>query len=288
MLLLVKKFKANLSKLKMNYYHITSYIFPIYVANTVFKMIFTPRRNIPQKSYQTLINQSEKLELLHNGILIRGYYWHGDGELVLFAHGWNSHSLIFRNFICALLKKGFSVIAFDAPGHGVSDGNTFHMLDYVGMIKFLINKYPIKNIIGHSMGSFASLFALSRNNLSIKRLIVIAGFADYGKELNNFLSFITISKRSKRYLVNKIENDFECSFQELDLSYMNGFFNQDGLIIHGEKDTIVPLSQAQKLREIWPNSKLYIVENMGHNGLLKDDKVVETVINYLEFGLNVR
>jgi alpha-beta hydrolase superfamily lysophospholipase len=59
-----------------------------------------------------------------------------------------------------LVKKGYEVIAFDAPAHGDSSGKTANAFQYRDAIKAVYEKFgPMHSFIAHSFGGLAlSLF----------------------------------------------------------------------------------------------------------------------------------
>ena len=46
----------------------------------------------------------------------------GEGPIVLLVHGWNGRSTQLGGFVSPLVARGHRVVAFDALGHGDSDG----------------------------------------------------------------------------------------------------------------------------------------------------------------------
>jgi alpha-beta hydrolase superfamily lysophospholipase len=51
---------------------------------------------------------------------IETWVW-GVGPSVLLVHGWGGRGAQLGPFVGPLVARGFSVVTFDAPGHGVSD-----------------------------------------------------------------------------------------------------------------------------------------------------------------------
>src|SRR5690349_4154288 len=54
-------------------------------------------------------------------VRVRSYRW-GEGPVALLVHGWGGDAGQMTPFVEPLLEAGFAVVAFDAPGHGRSEG----------------------------------------------------------------------------------------------------------------------------------------------------------------------
>jgi len=52
------------------------------------------------------------------GAALATWSW-GKGPLVVLVHGWTGHAGRLTRYVPALVDAGFSVLAFDAPGHGI-------------------------------------------------------------------------------------------------------------------------------------------------------------------------
>ncbi|MDN3678696.1 alpha/beta hydrolase [Flavobacterium paronense] len=61
-----------------------------------------------------------------------------------------------------LKPLGKTIIAIDAPAHGLSDGKEFNAPKYAEYLHVLIQKYQPKIIIGHSIGGAAIAYYLNK------------------------------------------------------------------------------------------------------------------------------
>src|SRR5260221_8785837 len=67
-----------------------------------------------------LFGAGERLEFTFHGTTIRGFRWnHPAGRKALVLHGHDSSVMNFEMYIQGFLSKGYEVLAFDAPAHGV-------------------------------------------------------------------------------------------------------------------------------------------------------------------------
>jgi len=77
-----------------------------------------------------------------------------------------------------LTSKGYSILSFDLPGHGNSEGPAIKSIEEIAeWIKRSMDKLKIKEIslIGHSQGCLVGLEFASRFPKLIKSLVLVAG-----------------------------------------------------------------------------------------------------------------
>jgi alpha-beta hydrolase superfamily lysophospholipase len=108
---------------------------------------------------------------------------------IIFAHGYLSHTGSFRGVLEPFVRAGFSVAAFDLPGHGFSDGERGAIADFelygsavTDLTGYLAASDPLGlslprpwYAIGHSTGATAFFIHLSRNPVATRfeRLVLI-------------------------------------------------------------------------------------------------------------------
>lgn len=92
------------------------------------------------------------------------YVFHkGDKDTIIFVHGWPHNHTVWDREIRHFSKKGYSTIALDLRGHGLSGKPTklfaYKMDNFAKDIKQIIVKNKIKNpiLVGHSFGGMVLL-----------------------------------------------------------------------------------------------------------------------------------
>lgn len=89
-------------------------------AEKAFDLFCTP---VPTGARKTpaLFEKAEKLHVQMDGMKLVGYRWnHPQPKKVLIMHGFSSTVKKFDHFVMPLIKKGYEVLAFDAPAPGSS------------------------------------------------------------------------------------------------------------------------------------------------------------------------
>ncbi len=109
----------------------------------------------------------------------RGLNWHyeveGEGEVLLFLHGWAMNSRIWRQQI-KYFSERYKVIAIDLPGHGKSEWLKVSLADMAADIEFLLQQLNCQGagIVASSFGGLVALKLFSLNPELIK-FFVFAG-----------------------------------------------------------------------------------------------------------------
>lgn len=88
----------------------------------------------------------------------------GTGPTVLLVHGWGGRGTQLGSFVDPLVARGFSVVAFDAPGHGASDSGTVTIPEMVTALRAVVAAahQPLAGLVTHSMGPGRSTRASRR------------------------------------------------------------------------------------------------------------------------------
>lgn len=183
--------------------------------------------------------------------------------------------------------EGFNTIQFDFSGHGKSQGmmgdsTVSKQLEEIKVILNQIKQVNTKQIIlvGNSFSVITAL-AYGKIDARVVGLILLSGRA-------NFLNYIdTFEKKDDKYKLsdNVLINDsfFEDYRKYNPLENINSFVHPV-LIIHGEKDDIIPAEEANLFYSM-SNSKekeIYIVPNAGHRYSEQKEDVLNRVINFLK------
>ena len=56
-------------------------------------------------------------------------------------------------------------------------------------------------------------------------------------------------------------------------------WNLPSMIVHGEKDVVLPLKDSQELCEFLPNSQFKILEGQGHSCNIENPKLLMSLLN---------
>ena len=108
----------------------------------------------------------------------------GTKAIIAIVHGFGEHSGRYMNLVNHVLPQGFIVYGFDHRGHGRSEGNRGHIMDwsefrediklFLQLIRSQENELPLF-LMGHSMGGLIVLnYILHHPEENINSVIVSA------------------------------------------------------------------------------------------------------------------
>src|SRR4051812_2578979 len=100
-------------------------------AEEAFELFCTPYSKRRSYVEPAIFQKADRLSFEFDNHTIHGFRWKpgaSNGYKMLICHGFDSNSYKFERYIQPLLEKGFEVLAFDAPAHGLSTGKTITAL----------------------------------------------------------------------------------------------------------------------------------------------------------------
>ena len=241
-----------------------------------------------------MFNSAIKQKILINGSNIMTYAWNVDKirPTILVLHGWNGRGTQMFSFIDMLVDNDYGVVAFDARGHGQSDGKNTNVLESIEVIRKLSQIHgDFFAMIGHSFGAMAAVNAINRG-VVCKKLVAISPPTDFLSLLRVFSHYLGLNKKAENileiYVLKKYGID---SFEQISITGIAPKMTIPCLFIHDKDDDKVPLSQAQKAVELWgkkvvsksmgSGAKLHITEGLGHVRILHKPPALEATIGFL-------
>ena len=245
------------------------------------RIFFTPARYKVPYGEQAMFDQAVTYNLDYQGKRVQVYQW-GEGRPVLCIHGWMGRGGQFRKFIPVLNAAGYQVVAFDAIGHGRSQGKRSHLLKFVDIASMLEQRYGgFESIIGHSLGGVAGMLAI-RQGLSTDKLVMISSPTLGYKIIDEIMYRVNASPACGEYLNKYFIEKFGKPFEEFSASFIARDLRPiDLLLIHDVDDKEVDIENPKALLNVYSNARLVTTSGLGHTRILKDDTVVKTCLQFL-------
>ena len=259
----------------------TSLLAPKFASKKALKLFATPRKGKYNKTTRKVIDQAVTETLIFNTIRIKTYLWQGRNKTILLAHGWESNAARWHYLLEDFKTEDYNIIALDAPSHGDTNGKTFNALLYADCINVVAQRFKPSVLIGHSVGGMASVFALHYNTIpTVKKIILLGAPAHFigvfyrYKKMMGYNTNISLGLDKiilERY--NKPVDYFSAA------NFTAEFKDIEGLIIHDEKDPIIPYQDALLFKFKFKNSKLLTTSSFGHG--LKDPSITQSIIKFI-------
>ena len=239
------------------------------------------KRKIRQKHIRFLETADKQETFEAENEKIKMYLWQAGEKKILITHGWSGMAADFNEMIKALHRAGFTVMAFDLPAHGFSSGKHTHMPMVMEVIKEIIKKYgTFYAMIGHSLGAASTAYTLAEipEEQNPEKLVLLGVPPAPFVFFDQFRSLLSINDRLFEQCVRYIEKKVGRKIREMSIekAYPNIKVPKI-LIIHDEKDTIIPLQEVKKIAGQWQNARFYAGNHGGHFRHYKHLEVVEKV-----------
>ncbi len=248
------------------------------------KIFFTPfRYKTPEKELEAEAT-AKLFSVIAAGKRVQCYQWGDDSKpYVLVVHGWAGRSTQFRKFIPPFNEAGYRIIGFDGPAHGKSEGKRTSIAEFEEAMKAIATSkgYP-EAIIAHSFGGGASLYAIA-NGFPGRKLINIASPTIADRIIQSYLKAIGGSWKTGENFKALIKHRHGKPFEEFTtLSLIRQVPSELNLmLVHDEEDKEVELIHVHELIKIFPSARLLATKGLGHNRILKDEKVISACLDFI-------
>lgn len=227
-----------------------------------------------------------------NGKRLHGWWIPGSepAPLVIVLHGWGGNSADMLPLGPGLVNAGFHVLFLDARKHGLSDDEDFmsmprfaeDLLTAIGSVRDR-NDVTAIAVIGHSVGAAATIYAASLDQ-RIDAVVAVASFAHAAEMMRrNFPFPAPVTWALLQVVERMIGHDYD------DFAPRNriGDITVPVLLMHGDADTVIPLSDSLHLHARLVGSELIVVPNGTHADLEPYVPFFPTVEAFLQRTLRV-
>ena len=253
-------------------------------AEKAFALFCTPQsRN--RKKLPRIFSTGEAISLIVEGITVRGWRFnHPSTRKLMILHGFESSVINFDRYIKPFIRKGYEVIAVDAPAHGRSGGKKITAPLFKKTIIEVNRKFgPVESYLAHSFGGLALALALEEiSHTADYRVALVAPATETTTAIDSFFTFLELD--------NSIRTAFEKVIVQAGgvssswYSIRRALKNIRAKIrwFHDEDDDTTPLSDVLKVKEEnHPNVEFVFTKGLGHRRIYRDNKVSKAIIEFL-------
>jgi pimeloyl-ACP methyl ester carboxylesterase len=256
-------------------------IAPAAAAALALALFRRPPRHRDSAGERDAVQHAERFSLSLDGKPLAAWRW-GRGPAVLLVHGWGSRGSRLASFVAPLTDAGFSVVAFDAPGHGASAGRLSSLPQFIAAIQAVARHVgPVEGIVAHSMGGAAPTLALGRG-LSARRVVFVAPAADPAGYSERFAELIGLTPGVLARMKRSIERRFGQSWEDFDVLRAARTMTAPLLVFHDRDDRDVAWTDGEAIAAAWPGAELVSTSGLGHRRIVHDPDVVSRSVAFLE------
>lgn len=220
---------------------------------------------------------------------------------IIILHGWGLHGGVYGELKKLLEKEGFKAFIPDLPGFGKEPlrSQTMMLDDYVGFVDEFLNANKIVKpiIIGHSFGGRVALKYAFKYPEKVTKLVLTGAPVIRSRVFKRKISYMVsiaggqlfrfLPKTTKGFLrkllyfsigewdyykAGPLKQVFKNIISE-DLVFYAKNVKVPVLLVWGENDRVVPVSDMKKIVKIIPHATFSVVKDAGHK--LPYEKPVE-------------
>ena len=213
---------------------------------------------------------------------------------IIILHGWGLRGSTYHKLAELLGKKGYRVYAPDLPGFGDEPlgKSSMDLDDYVGFVSSYLKKRKVRKagFIGHSFGGRVAIkFAVKfpdrvdlliltgapgiKHKLSFFRRVVMYVAVVFGElfGIRVLLPLKRVVRKGLYFLIGEWDyynaGELRQTFKHIVSEALQGYLpliTTPTLLLWGESDRVIPVSNARKMKDLIPNAKLVTIKGVGH------------------------
>lgn len=253
-------------------------------VKSALSLFATPRIKKQGEKERNVLAKAVQKRIKFEGLEIQTYQWGESHKTALLVHGWEGHAGNLGAFVAPMLEKGYQVVAFDGPAHGKSSGKQTNFFQFSDLVKEFINTHKPEIIFTHSFGSATSIHALHKQaEHPVQKMVLLTTPDKLEDTISGFTKLMHINKKGEEGIIRFMEARFGQRFENLRVSEMAQTISlEQMLIVHGQRDKILPVKNARKLAEKMPESLLLTPPHLGHYKILWDPEVIKEVSAFVQ------
>lgn len=258
----------------------TAAIAPKKAASIALRLFASPKKGKMTDADIPVVQSAFFEEIDYDQYSIATYRWIGDKETILLCHGWESNSARWKDLIRLLKEQSYTVICIDGPAHGKSSGKEFNAILYAEFINVIANKFNPEIIIGHSVGGMASVFFQNKYKLAaLDKLVLLGAPAHFEGVFDRYKKMMGFNTKISNSIDKLIFERFGNYPDHYNASAFSKNIEAETLLVHDEKDMIIPFEDVELYHQNLPNSTLVKVSNQGHS--LKGESTNKAILEFI-------
>jgi pimeloyl-ACP methyl ester carboxylesterase len=259
-----------------------------YVAPRMFKKAFAPPQRDASQSPSDLELPEEQISLRSvTGTRLHGWFIPVDGPapVVVVLHGWGGNASLMLPLAPHLHAAGFHSLFLDARNHGHSEHDTFASMprfaedlevaaDWIAAQ----DRVTSVSVLGHSVGAGAAILSASRSD-RYKAVVSVSSFSHPEEMMREQMD--RIPQPILNAILEGIQRTIGYRFETFAPRVRLPQVEAPLLLVHGDSDPVVPISDLYELSAIRPDAEVLIVQGGGHSDLAPFEPYVEQITDFL-------
>jgi pimeloyl-ACP methyl ester carboxylesterase len=269
--------------LKKKLIHFFSSIFPNTFVFIAYKHLTTPQIHKLRPHEAVVLDKAIQVDFPFEDFTIKTYQWGTGAKAVLLIHGWEGQAGNFADLIEVLIQEGYTVYAFDGPGHGASSKGETSLFKFSNLVGALIEKFQVKKLVSHSFGGVATSVFLGRSpETKIDRYVLFTTPNRFEDRIQFVADMVGVSNRVIQQLIQKIELEEGIVVRDMNVAeYAANSRVEKALILHDTHDRVLSVEQSKEVNALWKEATLEEVTGTGHYRILRTETVLKRAVDFL-------
>ncbi len=255
-----------------------------------------PRREIPHTPRDLGLPEEEVWIDGANGTRLHAWWVPVEhrAPAVIVLHGWGGNASLMLPVGPHIHRAGFHALFLDARNHGLSEHDDFSSMprfaeDLEAAFRWLEGRDDVADIgiVGHSVGAGAAILATSRG-LPAKAVVSVSAFAHPGELMRAQGPLARLPRPIRWWVLHHLERMIGFRFDEIAPRNRIGDVTAPLLLVHGDADPVVPVSDAYELADRMRERRLIVVPGGGHSDLEPFQPYLPRVLEFLSEHLEAR
>ncbi len=206
----------------------------------------------------------------------------GTGPTVLLHHGWSGNAGQLAALVPPLVDAGYSVVAYDAPAHGLSPGTTTNGVDMARIIVRVTRQLTgVHAVVAHSLGCCSTAFALRSQRL-IDRVVFLNPPAAMDGFSREFAAQLGFSTRVHDLMVDRFRQTLGITWADFRAESLAHNQRTPLLVVSDQDDRQVPAQHGKRIADNWPGAQHALTRGLGHTRIMADPGVAARIVEFLD------
>ena len=216
-------------------------------------------------------------------------YQTGRGPTVVFVHGWDGGAYQFFPLMRGLARCGFSSLAFDHLGHGLSDKKPATLQQSIKTCNLVLNQVQKSTdglcaAVGHGTGCIAIANANARDvTLTDLPLLMIAPVFNYKLHVLKRLVKLGLPADMVKRYANEFSKTYRGEYQKLELAGRLSKYADTTAIAHDESDKESAVADSIEFCERYPLTRLMVTKDTDHIRIINSESVWQELKLHLNY-----
>lgn len=275
------RFTIGLARHRMAF-RVLSPLAPRKAGERARRLFLTPPRHRFREAELAALEEASLFTVsMPTGRLIGWRWGRREDPVVVLVHGWGGRAAQLRSYVAPLLARGYSVVGFDAPGHGMTGGHESSLVHMAAALEAVLRDIgPVEAVIGHSLGGAVAGYAMSRG-AQVKKAVLLAPPASLTDYSHRFARLLRLPEGVRALMQAQIERRFGIRWSDFEVDRTAPKLTQPALIIHDIDDRDNPFRDGERYARHWPGARLVATHGLGHRGALYDSAVINEVAAFI-------